>query len=123
LAYLVGALADGYLYHNPDHHIYRVSYYQKLKKYHTKCIEPRIVMLFGKRGHFYYASRKGVYFYEITSKTIYQQMYKAADSFKGHNNRSIPNWILNGDKSEQQAFIQGFFDADGYYAINEAASD
>lgn len=123
LAYLVGALADGYLYHNPKHHICRVSYYQKLKRYHSKCIEPRIVQLFNKHGRFYHDRRKDVYFYEITSKSIYQRMYKAVGPFKGNQQRHVPNWILMGDLDVHRGFIQGFFDADGYYLIEEDDSD
>lgn len=123
LAYLVGALADGYIYHNPKHYIYRVSYYQKLRKYFSKCIEPRIVQIFNNRGHFYHDHRKDVYYYEITSKSVYQKMCKAAGPFKGHQKRNVPLWILDGDIKVQRAFVQGFFDADGYYVIDEINSD
>ena len=123
LAYLVGALADGYLYHNPKHYIYRVSYYQKLKNYHVRCIEPRVLCIFGKRGHFYHDRRKDVYFYEITSKSVFQKMHEVAGSFKGNKKRSIPLWVLNGDLDVKRTFVQGFFDADGYYAIAADSSD
>ncbi|MFX1255965.1 MAG: hypothetical protein ACFFCZ_30440, partial [Promethearchaeota archaeon] len=52
MAYLIGALADGSIYHNPKHYVYRVSYYQKSKLYLLNCIEPRIEQLFNKKGHF-----------------------------------------------------------------------
>ena len=123
LAYLVGALADGSLYHNPKHYIYRVSYYQKLKKYHEKCIEPRIVQLFNRKGHFYYDRRKDVHFYEITSKFVYQRMSEAAGPFKGQQQRRVPDWIQNEPIEVRRAFIQGFFDADGFYTTDEINSD
>lgn len=123
LAYLVGAMADGYLYHNPKHYIYRVSYYQKLKEYLIKCIESRVFRIFRKRGHFYYDRRKDVYFYEITSKVIFLKMQEATDSFKGDKARRVPSWIRNGNLDVQRAFVQGFFDADGFYAITADSSD
>jgi intein/homing endonuclease len=116
-SYLIGALADGSLYSNKDHYVYRVTYYQHSKKYLLNCIEPRIKRLFDIKGHFYYDIRKSVYFYEITSKKVYQIYKLAVESFKDNIDRKIPLWIKHGEKSNQQRFISGFFDADGWYYI------
>ncbi|MFX1508330.1 MAG: LAGLIDADG family homing endonuclease [Promethearchaeota archaeon] len=123
LAYLVGALADGSIYYNPQHYIYRVTFYQKSKQYLTHCIEPCVFQLFDKQGHYYHDNRKDVYYYEVTSKAVYFEMKEAIGSFKDKNQRSIPLWIINGDKAVRHAFIRGFFDADGFYYIKPDNSD
>ena len=123
LAYLIGALADGSIYHNEKHYVYRISYFQKSKEYLEKCIEPHVLRLFNKKGHFYYDKRKGVYFYEITSKEVYNTFMKALESFKSKGDRRVPSWIRNGDESLQFAFIRGFFEADGYYHVRPENSD
>ena len=123
LAYLVGALADGTIYHNKKYYVHRVSYYQQSKEYLEKCIEPKIIILFNKRGHFYFDARKGVYFYEITSKIVYNIFIEALESFKNKKLRRVPIWIKAGNKDLHYAFIKGFFEADGYYHIRPENSD
>ncbi len=123
LAYLVGALADGSIYSNKKHYVYRISYYQKSQEYLTKCIEPIIFKLFQKRGRLYLDKRKGVYFYEITSKYIYNFFLDKIEKFKDKNERRVPLWIKNGVKTIQQSFIRGFFEADGYYHLKPKNSD
>jgi intein/homing endonuclease len=122
-SYLIGALADGSLYHNQTEYIYRVSYYQHSKEYLLHCIEPRIIKLFNKRGHFYFDARKAVNFYEIVSKEIYNIYKEAIEEFKADIERSIPSWIQAGESKIKYAFISGFFDADGYYHILPENSD
>lgn len=116
-SYLIGALADGSLYSNKDRYVYRVTYYQHSKSYLLNCIEPRIKKLFNIKGHFYYDSRKSVYFYEITSKEVHQVYNSAIEAFKAEKDRKIPLWIKVSTKSIQLKFICGFFDADGWYYI------
>jgi hypothetical protein len=70
--YLIGALTDGSLYSNRLHYINRITYYQHSKEYLMYCIEPRIYRQFQMKGHYYFDNRKSVYFYEITSKALYQ---------------------------------------------------
>lgn len=123
LAYLVGALADGSLYHHPAHYVYRVSYYQKSKQYLARCIEPRVSQLFGRVGHYYHDRRKDVYFYEVTSKAVYQVMQNAVGSFKDLVQPSVPRWILDGEQVVGRGFVRGFFDAEGYYFAAPAAAD
>jgi intein/homing endonuclease len=122
-SYLIGALADGSLYQNKKHYVNRVSYYQHSKEYLLKCIEPRILNLFGKIGHFYHDTRKDVYYYEITSKEIYQTYAKAVESFKSDTERRVPSWIREGTSIISYSFIRGFFDADGFYYINPEKHD
>ncbi|MFX0116201.1 MAG: LAGLIDADG family homing endonuclease [Candidatus Hodarchaeota archaeon] len=123
LAYLIGALADGSLYHNKKHYVHRVSYYQQSREYLVDCIEPRIMQLFAKKGHFYFDRRKNVYYYEITSKRIFLSFKKAIESFKSESNRRIPSWIRNGENSIGIAFVRGFFDADGFYYASPEKAD
>jgi intein/homing endonuclease len=123
LAYLIGALADGSIYHNKEHYVHRVTYYQQSKDYLLNCIESRILKLYKKKGHFFYDIRKNVYFYEITSKEIYLSFKEAIESFKDKTDRKVPTWIKNGDESIRFSFIRGFFDADGFYYINPDKSD
>ena len=123
LAYLIGALGDGSIYHNEKHYVHRVSYYQKSKEYLEKCIEPKILETFGKKGHFYFDQRHGVYFYEITLKKIYKTMKEAAGPFKDKMQPNLPKWILDGNKEVRRSFIRGFFDAEGCYYIKPNASD
>ncbi|MEJ2250328.1 MAG: LAGLIDADG family homing endonuclease [Candidatus Lokiarchaeota archaeon] len=123
LSYLIGALADGSLYHNKKSYVYRVTYYQKSKEYHLRCIEPRIEKLFGKKGHFYCDHRKGVYFYEVTSKKVFSIFKEAIEDFKSKGKRRVPSWIRNGASEVQNRFIRGFFDADGFYTLYPKISD
>ena len=122
-SYLIGALADGSLYRNEQHYVYRVTYYQHSKDYLLKCIEPRVFGLFGKIGHFYHDKRKDVHYYEITSKKIYQTYAKAVESFKSNTERRVPSWIREGNEEIKYPFIRGFFDADGFYYINPEKHD
>ncbi|MFX1251754.1 MAG: LAGLIDADG family homing endonuclease, partial [Promethearchaeota archaeon] len=98
-------------------------YYQKSKLYLLNCIEPRIEQLFNKKGHFYFDRRKEVYFYEITSKQIFLHYQTVLESYKAETNRSVPSWIKEGDELIYNAFIRGFFDADGYYHMQPENSD
>ena len=123
LAYLIGALADGSLYRNEKQYIHRVSYYQKSKEYLDHCIEPRVMFLFNKKGHYYHDTRKDVYFYEITIKSIYQAIDEACTPFKDKVDPRIPTWIKEGSENVGIAFIKGFFDAEGCYMINPRTSD
>lgn len=123
LSYLIGALADGSLYHNKKHYVNRVTYYQHSKEYLLKCIKPRIFKLFGVRGHFYHDQRKDVYFYEVTSKRVYTNFKEAVELFKSDEDRMVPSWIKNGNESIQYSFIKGFFDADGFYHFHPENSD
>jgi intein/homing endonuclease len=123
LSYLVGALADGTIYHNKKHYIYRITYYQKSKDYLSKSIESRIIALFGKPGHYYYDKRKGVNYYEVTSKRIYQIMQKIAHPFKNTEAQTIPEWILKGSEEVHRAFVRGFFDAEGWYHMDQKKFD
>ena len=122
-SYLIGALADGSLYQNKKYYVNRVTYYQHSQDYLIRCIESRILKLFGKTGHFYHDTRKDVYYYEITSKEIYQIYKKAVGSFKSELDRRVPSWIMEGNKTIQFRFIRGFFDADGFYYINREKYD
>ncbi|MFX0136492.1 MAG: LAGLIDADG family homing endonuclease [Candidatus Hodarchaeota archaeon] len=122
-AYLIGALADGSIYHSRKHYVYRVTYYQHSQDYLLKCIESCIMRLFDKKGHFYYDTRRDVYFYEITSKEVYQYYEQAIESFKVDIDRHVPLWIKCSDTSVKFAFIRGFFDADGFYYFVPEKSD
>jgi len=123
LSYLVGALADGSLYHNKKHYVNRVTYYQHSEEYLLRCIEPRIFKLFGVRGHFYHDKRKDVWFYEVTSKHVYTSIKETVELFKSKGDRMVPSWIKNGNESIQYSFIKGFFDADGWYHLHPENSD
>ncbi len=122
-SYLIGALADGSLYSNEKYYVNRITYYQHSQEYLKHCIEPRILKLFNKKGHFYFDRRKSVYFYEITSKLIYQIYKKYIGNFKAESDRNIPNWIKYGVKPIQYSFISGFFDADGFYYLVREKQD
>ena len=93
LSYLIGALADGSLYHNKKHYVYRVTYYQHSQEYLLKCIEPRVMHLFNRKGHFYYDTRREVYFYEITSKQIFQYFKKVIEYFN-----TLGDYFKDSDK-------------------------
>lgn len=123
LAYLVGALADGSIYHSEKYYIYRVRYYENSKKYLELSIEPLINGLFRTKGHFYYDRRKNVYFYKITTKEVYKMMNKIINSFKDSDHRCVPWWILEGEQDVGRAFVRGFFDADEFYYLNPIKSD
>ncbi len=123
LAYHVGALADGSLYRNAKQYVHRVSYYQKSKSYLEHCIEPRIESLFGKKGHFYHDTRKDVFFYEVTIKSIYQAIHDSAIPFKDKTSPAIPAWIKAGSDEVRESFIRAFFDTEGFYYVNANRSD
>lgn len=114
-SYLIGALADRSLYSNKRYYVNRITYYQHSREYLEHCIDPRIQYQFGKKGHFYFDRRKLVYYYEITSKALYQIYLELAESFKADENRCVPCWIQKGSKPIQYGFLSGFFDADGWY--------
>jgi hypothetical protein len=123
LAYLIGALADGSLYHNPKQYVKRVTYYQHSKQYLLDCIEPRVEELFGIKGHFYYDKRKDVHFYEITIKQVYQVFAASIEDFKSKNDRKVPRWIMQSETAIQYAFVCGFFDADGFFLLDPKKHD
>ena len=118
LAYLIGALADGSIYHNKKHYVYRVTYYQKSLKYLKESIEPLVSKIFDKTGSIYHDKRKDVYFYEIASKEVYHCMLEASEDFKSKETRRVPEWIRGGSHTVRTAFIRGFFDTDGSYCVN-----
>jgi intein/homing endonuclease len=122
-SYLIGALADGSLYSNKKHYIYRVTYYQHSQEYLKHCIEPRVQELFNKKGYYYFDKRKSVYFFEVSSKEIYLIYLKYTESLKAYLNRSVPSWIKQGNKSLKFNFISGFFDADGFYYLVPEKND
>lgn len=124
LAYLIGALADGSIYHNRTQYIYRVTYYQNSKEYLLKCIEPLVENLFGKKGYFYHDKRTNVYSYMVVSKRIYAIYVDALEDFKAkQRDRSVPMWMRNGTLAIKYAFIRGFFDAEGFYYNNPKKYD
>ncbi|MHA1410950.1 MAG: LAGLIDADG family homing endonuclease, partial [Candidatus Odinarchaeia archaeon] len=71
----------------------------------------------------YCDKRNSVYFYEVTSKTVYQRIKNALGGFKAKFQRSVPCWIMNGCESIRLSFIRGFFDADGFYYVKPEKSD
>ncbi|MHA1410360.1 MAG: hypothetical protein ACTSQY_08675, partial [Candidatus Odinarchaeia archaeon] len=99
LAYLIGALADGSIFCDKTTGVYRVKYYPQSKVYLESCIESRIFFLFGKKGCYYCDKRNRVYFYEVTSKTVYQKIKNALGGFKAKFQRNVPCWIMNGCES------------------------
>ena len=123
LAYLIGVLADGSIYHNKKHYVYRVTYYQKSLEYLKEIIEPLVFEVFNKTGHIYHDKRKDVYFYEIPSKEIYYCMVNLSEDFKSKDIRRVPEWIKYGSHAIRTAFIRGFFDTDGSSSVNHDKYD
>lgn len=112
IAYLIGALRDGNLTEIPEQGIYRIRFYQKNNAW-LQFIAEIIEREFGKKASFYFDERHAVWCLSLTSKKVFQELSKLAEFTGDQSTWLTPSRILNGSNEVKEAYVRGFFDAEG----------
>jgi len=125
LVYFVGILRDGVLTERKDKGEYVVEIYQKNTEWLEKTIKPLVKKLFGIDVKISYQNknRGRIGRIRIYSKIIYlflKEVFEHPDTNKQKSCWKTPSIILKADLDVQKAYVQGFFDAEGY--INKSNS-
>ncbi len=111
-AYLIGALRDGNFTRISEKGIYRIRLYQKNRKW-LEVLAKIIEKVFGKTPSFYFDERRGVWALSITSKKIFEELFKLSEFTGNQSTWLTPSWIRYGPLDFKSAYVRGFFDAEG----------
>ncbi|MHA1401238.1 MAG: LAGLIDADG family homing endonuclease [Candidatus Heimdallarchaeaceae archaeon] len=115
LAYLVGALRDGSVYHYKKNRSYYTLFYQQHRSWLEESIGERIKRLFGIK-YLIDEYKLGHYRLRISNKRLYElwkNEFKFPEEGETQANWLVPKQILQGTIEEKAAFLRGFFDTEG----------
>lgn len=100
IAYIVGAMKDGSYIQNKKHHIYRITLYQKNKKW-LEYVSNMFEHIFSKKPRIEIDKRDNVWRLIMDSKRIFMEM------------KNLNEFSINKTSITKKMYIRGFFDSEG----------